>query len=253
MNIEISSLIFFSVISIIPLGIFIYLGINQKSELFISFLRMVIQLVLVGIYLKYIFQVDSLFLNLLWVFVMILTASVSVKNRSKIKIKYFSLGIFLSFLGTLLFIACSLLIIFPFETLKSARYLIPIIGMILGNSLRGNIVGISNFNESLQEKESEYIHYIFLGATYSEALKPFLKNAFKVAISPQLAGLATIGLVSLPGMMTGQILGGSDPITAVKYQIMIMIAIFTSVSLSTFLVLFVLSKLSVDNLGRIKK
>ncbi len=253
MNIEISSLVIFSSILVIPIAIFIYLEINQKMEFIISFFRMLIQLSLVGIYLKYIFQMNNIYLNLLWVFVMIFTASVSVRNRSKVKIDNFIIGIFLSFLITIMFLTLTLLTVFPLETLSGARYLIPIIGMILGNSLRGNIIGISHFYDSLKKKESEYIHYILLGANYSEALKPFLRNAFKVAISPQLASLATIGLVSLPGMMTGQILGGSNPMLAVKYQVMIMIAIFSSVSISTFLILFILSKLSINKLGIVKK
>ncbi len=251
MNISITSLFIFSSILIIPIIIFLYLELNQKVEFFISFFRMIIQLSLVGVYLQYIFELDNIYLNLLWIFIMITTASVSVRNRSGVKIKNFFFGVFASFIVTLFLLSISLLCVFPFTTLINPRYLIPIIGMILGNSLRGNIIGISCFNDNLKNKEREYIHYILLGASYSEALKPFLRNAFKVAISPQLAALATIGLVSLPGMMTGQILGGSNPALAVKYQVMIMIAIFTSVSISTFLTLYILSKLSINKLGKI--
>lgn len=74
-----------------------------------------------------------------------------------------------------------------------------------------------------------------LGASRGEAVQPFLREAVKAAINPTVAGMATMGLVSLPGMMTGQILGGADPWVAVKYQIAIMLCIFTSTALAALL------------------
>jgi len=124
--------------------------------------------------------------------------------------------------------------------------------MVLGNILRSNVIGLDRFYSELGRREHEYIHYIFLGASFKEAVKPFLREAFKAAVTPQIATLATIGLVALPGMMTGQILGGSSPSVAIKYQIMIMIAIFVSVSISTFLSIYFSTKLSFDKFGRLE-
>lgn len=252
MFITTSAMALYLIILIIPFAFFFYLGLEQKKDLLISIVRLVVQLAFVGIYLKYIFTINNLFLNLLWVVVMLFTATFAVKNRSGIKLSYFFLGVFLSLLFTLSIMFCLLLMVFPKETLTAARYMIPIFGMILGNAMRGSIIAVSHFNENLMKKESEYIHYIFLGASYNEALKPFVRDSFKYAISPNLASMATIGLVSLPGMMTGQMLGGSDPALAVKYQIMITISIFTAVSISSFVLLNLLSRLSINKFGMLK-
>jgi putative ABC transport system permease protein len=145
------------------------------------------------------------------------------------------------------------LIVFDVGTFVSARYLIPIGGMIMGNMLRGNIVSLDRFYHSLTQREEEYMYYISLGASRAEALRPFIREAMRPALSPYLATVATMGLVSLPGMMTGQILGGASPSVAIQYQMMIMIAIFVASTISTFLgILFSLVP-TLDDCGRIRK
>jgi putative ABC transport system permease protein len=120
------------------------------------------------------------------------------------------------------------------DPLYDARYLIPIIGMVLGNCLRSNVLSLERFYSSIRKNEKEYMTYLLLGATLREAIRPYLKDAIKAAVAPSIATMATMGIVSLPGMMTGQILGGSLPATAIKYQIGIMICIFTAMVLAAF-------------------
>ena len=136
---------------------------------------------------------------------------------------------------SLIVIFTSLLIVFDFETLFSAKYFIPLSGMILGNILRGNVVALERFYSEIKDKYNDYIHLVSLGASFYEAIKPFVRKSFTAAVGPQIASIATMGIVALPGMMTGQILGGSAPTTAIKYQILIMIAIFAAVSISVYL------------------
>jgi putative ABC transport system permease protein len=138
-------------------------------------------------------------------------------------------------------------------TFFSARYLIPIGGMVMGNMLRGNIVSLDRFYNSLTRREEEYIYYISMGASRREALLPFISEALKPALSPYLATIATVGLVSLPGMMTGQILGGASPAVAIQYQIMIMIAIFVASTVSAFLGILFSIVPGIDACGRIRK
>jgi len=114
--------------------------------------------------------------------------------------------------------------------------------MILGNCLQGNVIALERFYSALRKNENEYRTYLMLGATRWEAVRPYFREAVKAAINPTIAGMATMGLVSLPGMMTGQILGGSEPWLAVKYQIAIMICIFTSSTIASIINL----KLSVN-------
>jgi putative ABC transport system permease protein len=107
--------------------------------------------------------------------------------------------------------------------------------MILGNCLQGNVIALERFYSAIKKNETEYTTYLMLGATRWEAARPYFREAIKAAINPTIAGMGTMGLVSLPGMMTGQILGGSEPWLAVKYQIAIMICIFTSTTLASII------------------
>jgi putative ABC transport system permease protein len=107
--------------------------------------------------------------------------------------------------------------------------------MLLGNSLRGNIIGISSFYRNIRKDRKYYRYRLSLGATFSESIRPYLRESVQLALRPTIAAMATMGIVALPGMMTGVILGGASPEVAIKYQIMIMIAIVVSTILSVVL------------------
>ncbi len=98
-----------------------------------------------------------------------------------------------------------------------ARYLIPIGGMILGNSLSGNVLGIGEFYADIKRNENRYLYNLSLGASRYEALLPYIRKSLRSAVRPTLANIATAGVVFLPGMMTGQILGGVSPLLVIKY------------------------------------
>jgi putative ABC transport system permease protein len=112
------------------------------------------------------------------------------------------------------------------DNLFEAKYLVPVGGMLLGNCLRSIIIGLTHFYSGLKKNQREYLYTLSLFNNRNQALKPRFKESLVAAINPTLASMATIGLVSLPGMMTGQILGGSIPLVAIKYQIAIMGCIF---------------------------
>lgn len=246
-------LLFFAIIILIPISIDLYLDAKIIKQTFISVIRMIIQLIFVGIYLTYVFELNNIFINFAWIFVMISVANISILNHVKLSIKKCFFYNYCVLLLTVLVILLSFLIVFKSDIVFNSRYMIPMLGMVLGNILRCNIVGVDRFLSEIRKRKDEYILYISLGATHNEALKGFWKAAFKSAVQPQLASLATIGLVSLPGMMTGQMIGGSSPIIAVKYQILIMLAIFTSAAFSIFISLFLLKNRAFDTFGRLRE
>lgn len=252
-DISIFSLFLYSIILIIPVLIFIYLKIEKVRAVFISIIRMIIQLAFVAIYLEYIFKIESIFINILWVLIMIIVATGSVLNQSGLKVKKMFFYTIWAFLISLVFVFLPLFIVIDPEILISPRYMIPLGGMILGNILRVNIISLERFYNGLINREEEFIYYIHMGATKWEALKPFMKESVNSAISPQIAMIGTMGLVSLPGLMTGQILGGSSPVIAIKYQIMIMIAIFTTAVISTFLGIIFSTFGTLDGFLRLRK
>ena len=212
------------------------IGLRLSRDVGISILRMSIQLGLVGIYLKTLFTLNNPWLNGLWILVMLIVADLSILKRAGLKARYFALATFTAIASSILLSTAYLVILVIQPThFYDARYIVPLAGMILGNCLQGNVIALERFYTGLRKNENEYLTYLLLGATRWEAVRPYFREAVKAAVNPALAGMATMGLVSLPGMMTGQILGGGEPWTAVKYQIAIMLCIFASTTLACLL------------------
>jgi putative ABC transport system permease protein len=246
------ALALYFLILIIPVAIFIYLKIKKVRPLITAVIRMVVQLTFVALYLEYIFKWNHPLINVLWVLIIIGVANTSILKQSGLKFKIFFIHTASATILSVVFIFSTMLFLFDVKTFYSSQYLIPIAGMILGNILRSNIITLDRFYSSLKKRTDEYIYYVTLGATRLEALQPFMAEALSASASPHIATIATMGLVSLPGMMTGQILGGADPTVAIQYQIMIMIAIFTTAVLSTFLALLFTTIPSIDRFGRVR-
>lgn len=210
-------------------------GLNKR--LLTASIRMVLQLLFVGYYLQYLFEYDNPWINAAWIFVMVAVADFATIDRSNLTRKWsVIIPVFAAtFLGIIVIDLFFLEVVIQLPKLLAAQYTIPITGMVLGNCLRSNVIGINAFYYSLDEHQERYQFFLSCGATRSEAVKPFFSEALQKSANPTLASMATIGLVSLPGMMTGQILSGSSPLIAIKYQIMIMVAIFSGTILSVYL------------------
>lgn len=251
-DISILPLLSFLILLTLPILTFRYLKLKLTKSLIIATSRMIIQLALVAVYLEYIFKLNSTLVNSTWILIMILAANTTILKQSGLPLKRFLAYTFFPSAITVFFIFLSFLLIFKHQTLFSARYMVPLAGMLLGNILTSSVVGLERFYSEIKKRENEYIQYVSLGASLQEAVKPFLREAYRAAMAPQIAGLATMGLVALPGMMTGQILGGSSPTVAIKYQIMIMIAIFVAASTSVVLSISFSKKAAFDELGRLQ-
>ncbi|WP_022666715.1 ABC transporter permease [Desulfospira joergensenii] len=212
------------------------LGLSINRTIITSVIRMSVQLSFVGLYLEFLFRFNSPWLNSAYLLIMVAIACQSVVRSSRLRLKKFFIPVFFS-----LVIPFSVILIFfnaavaRIENLFEAKYLIPIGGMLLGNCLRSVIVGLSRFYSGIRRDEKIYLFSLGLFNSRLQALKPYFKESFTAAVTPTLASMATIGLVSLPGMMTGQILGGSIPMTAIKYQIAIMFSIFYTEYFTTLL------------------
>lgn len=229
-DISLSGLLLFSAFLLLPVFLlYRWKLIELSTSTLVSVVRMTVQLLLVGLYLKYLFELNRLWLNMAWLLVMITVANISIVRGAGLKLARFfwvtqaSLMIAITSV-CLLFL---LILIQPVPFLD-ARYLIPVAGMLLGNCLQGNIRALETFYTDLRREEASYHSDLLLGATVSEAAMPFFRRAVRASMTPVIGSMATLGIVSLPGMMTGQILGGALPLTAAKYQIAIMIAIYLS-------------------------
>lgn len=250
LDIPILSLAVAFILLVIPVGISIRFGLKLVRTLFVSIVRMSVQLALIGVFLKYLFVWNNPFVNIGWLTVMIVVAVFASVKSSSIKISRIFLPVFLSFsLATLAVVFYLNTFVIPLENIFDARYLIVLGGMLLGNSLRGNIVGIGTFYKQLQTDSNHYLYVLSLGASRREALLPYLQKSVQLALRPTLASMATMGIVTLPGMMTGVILGGASPEVAIKYQILIMIAIVVSTVTSVVLTILLTERVCIDKFG----
>jgi putative ABC transport system permease protein len=207
-------------------------------DLFYSIFRMTFQLILMGFLLTYIFRIKLWYLITLIFIVMIFFATQTIIKRSGIAYKGIYRLLFVSILfggGTVLFFF--ILAVVGSQPWYEPRYFIPLAGMIIGNSMNGSALALERFYDDVKTRRKEIETWISFGATAEEAAKDSFRKAYRSSLLPTLTNMTGMGIVFLPGMMTGQILGGSSPITAIKYQIAIMAAILGSVALTGYIIL----------------
>lgn len=212
-------------------------GINREQELLISTIRMTLQLVLAGYILAYLFEANHLWLIVLVVILMQGFAIHNIFKRVKYQLsKKLKQVIILSMtVGTLSSIFYFIFIVVQVSPWYEARYFIPIAGMLIGNSMTGISLGVQRLVEGMNDQRAHIETALMLGATPKRASKKIVNQAFDAAILPTINSMVGMGIVFLPGMMTGQILAGLSPVTAIQYQIAIMLGIVGCVSLTVIL------------------
>ncbi|WP_342305837.1 ABC transporter permease [Methanolobus sp. ZRKC5] len=253
-EVGLTGLFFTFLLLAIPILISYYLNLKLISSTIESAIRMVLQLAFVGIFLTFLFELNNAVLNVLWVLIMVFVASHTVLKNAELKTRHFFplLVISLAVTNYAILLYFNNFII-DLNDLFDARYFIPIAGMVLGNSLRANVVGMDNFCTEIQRNENRYLFRLSMGAEKTEALIPYLRKSMRVALKPTIANMATIGIVFLPGMMTGQILAGASPLVAIEYQIAIMIVIYVTTMVNVLLGILVLIHRGFDEYGLFKK
>ncbi len=215
----------------IPVAIMIIIYIrwtHDKITLFYALARMLIQLILIGYVLTYIFASDSPYLVVLILSVMLVAASIISLRPMQHKYRGLYLKAFAAIaiggLFTLLMIIFGVLNLNPWY---EAKFLIPLAGMIFANSMNAVSIAAERYESEVER-----------GNLYEEARA----TAYSASLIPIVNALFAVGLVSLPGMMTGQILSGVDPLIAVRYQIMVMLMILGSAGISVAIYLILLKK-----------
>ncbi len=252
-NIEWTALLSGYVLFTIPLAAFWYFSTGLIRDTVIAIVRMTVQLILVGLYLEFIFQLNNVWVNLLWVLVMIGIAGYTIVRRSDLDYKLYLFPVMLGVaIGMIVVDAYFFGVVLPLESTFEARYFIPLSGMILGNSIRSSIIGLDAYYNRLQREKTLYRYALANGATRSEGLRPFMRDGLRKAFNPAIATMAMVGLISLPGMMTGQILGGTAPALAIKYQIMLMITIFVASVITVLLAVFISNRFLFNGLDDLK-
>ncbi len=238
---------------LIPIGMIISaklkLGLNR--DIAISHTRMILQLSAVGFFLEWLFTLSGLLPSLLWFAVMTITAAFAILRSSGLRARLLIGPVGLA-VATVALVHLLLFLLAAGPDLWNARGIIPLGGMLLGNTMTSIIIGLNEFFSGMRGQRSLYELRLGMGHNRLGAALPFIRSGIKRSLAPQLAAIATIGIVSLPGMMTGQILGGSSPITAVTYQIAIIVAIFSTRLIGSALVILTGLYFGTSPMGNLK-
>jgi len=219
----------------VNLGLSAALRLGLAVSMLVAATRMVVQLMLVGLVLEWVFQNRNPFIILAIAMMMSAVAAHAAVRRTRRRFA----GVYLSALLTILTASFLVTGITLGAILQPApwydpQYLIPLLGMLLGNALTGVSLGLDRFTESCAERADRIETLLALGATRWEAARGTVADALRVGLVPTINSMTVMGIVSLPGMMTGQILAGAAPGDAVRYQILVIFMIAACTGLATF-------------------
>ena len=220
-------------------------GIRRERLILLASIRMTIQLMLMGYWLLYVFNNPSWWLSSIMLLIMLGFATWNIFKRVPyiISAKMKILIAAALFGGSLISVLIFIIAVVQVNPWYEPQYIIPISGMIVGNSMTGITLALNRLYSDMSDKRDFIENSLMLGATPIEATKPLINQAFDTALLPTINSMLGMGIISLPGMMTGQILSGTLPTTAIRYQIGIMLAIMGSLALTVITFLVIGSKL----------
>lgn len=211
--------------------------LQLESKLIIATGRSVLQLLVVGYFVTLIFVVKNPLIVLFLLLIMLGIASMVARNRISQKIKgLFPLVGMAIFAGSAITLAYSLLLIIQPSPWYEPQYLIPLGGMIFGNAMNSASLAGERFVSLITRNRLAIETHLCLGATTQQAIASYRREAINAGLIPILNQMMIVGIVSLPGMFTGQVLAGSNPLNAASYQLLILFMIVLS-NLITILVL----------------
>lgn len=233
-QIDIERFLLIYLLLLIVLAVMKKCKIQQTKLLLLGSVQMTVQLVIAGFLLTYIFRNPKPIYTVVYISFMIAFSIHRVLSKNKelnFKFKfYIASTLSVSGIGIIMFF----IVFVVNENLLNPQYAIPLSGMIFGNVMTGLNLGLKTFRESIDAQRNKMEALLNFGGKPNDILHPFVFQSLETALLPTINSMVGMGIVSLPGMMTGQILSGTMPTTAILYQIAIIIAITSVVCLSVF-------------------
>lgn len=207
----------------IAIGLSAWEKLGLEWSLAIATVRTILQLLVVGVILEIIFGLDNPWAVLAVLVVMLTIAAVVARNRIGKKYPLVLPLVWVSiFVSTALTLGyTNLLIVQPLKW-YDPQYLIPLTGIVLGNAINGAAIAGERFVSTINSSHLEIETYLSLGATPQQAVAQYRKDAIRAGLIPNLNQMMVVGIVTLPGIITGQLLSGANPLDAASYQILIM-------------------------------
>ena len=221
------------VLVLLAIGISRYWKIDTAKDMIVGTIRSFIQLIAIGYALKYIFEPDYFLLNFIVIIVMILIASHTASKRVKQMPKAFLICFTAIVTGALVTLVSLIAINTDWFT---ARYIIPLGGMIISNSMNACTLSIDRLVSDVKNNRLAIETSLSLGKTWNQASQRYQKEATTTGMISILNFMKTVGLVALPGAMTGMILGGAEPLEAVLLQLVVAYMLLSAVTITSIVV-----------------
>ena len=221
---------------------FVYhLGLNK--DISIGTVRTFVQLFLMGYVLTFIFSIENLWLTVGIFVIMAISASFIIRGRVREKDVPYMLPTFLtmfaSYFITAVFVTGLIIGVAPWW---EPRYFLPIGGMVIGNSMSALAIALERLFREMRQQKGLIETRLCLGANYREASSEMFRNAVSAGMIPSINAMMGVGLVFIPGMMSGQILAGADPLQAIRYQIIIMLMLVGSTATTSIITILIVRK-----------
>lgn len=232
---SITSIVLMFIFMIIPIVISKSFNLGLEKDTLIAAIRSFVQLLIVGYILQFIFDQESHIFIILMVMLIIGAATQNARKKG-LEIPGITWKLLLAFVAIEV-ITQGILLGFKI-TPPTAQYIIPISGMIVGNAMVLSILFLNRFMSEVKQNENVIELVLCLGGTPKQAIHKQLITSIQSSVIPTIEQQKTIGLVQLPGMMSGQIIGGADPIEAVLFQILIVFMLLTSATMTSVILGF---------------
>jgi len=232
----------------------LHLGIGRR--VLIAATRSTVQLLLLGLVLKALFNSTSPWLVAALAAVMLGVAGYEVMARQKHRLRGiwgYGTGALSMFLSSFSIALLALLVLLQPAPWYTPQYAIPLLGMLLGNTMTGIAVSLDNLTRQTLDKRHQIEARLALGQSAAEAIGDIRRESLRSGLIPIVNSMATAGIVSLPGMMTGQILAGSPPMEAAKYQLLILFLIAAGTGLGSMTAVLLGSKRLFDARSRLRR
>ena len=236
-------------------GLSVRLKLGVGLQLIVAALRTTGQLLIVGLILTSVFSEARLSWVVLITLVMLGVASWEILARQKRKLRGwlgFGVSALSLFVSSFLITIVALVFIVKVDPWYTPQYAIPLLGMLLGNTMNGIALGMDRLVQTAWQQRFIIEQRLMLGESDVDAIRDIRHDSMRAGMIPIINAMAAAGIVSLPGMMTGQILAGSEPVEAVKYQILIMFLITAGTGFGVILALHLLSDRLFDDRMRLK-
>ena len=244
-----------AILILILAGLSLLLRLGIAQQLLIAAVRTVVQLMLIGMVLTTVFEFAKLQWVALITILMLLIAGREVVARQQYRLVGwwgFGVGTLSMFISTFTVTILALLVIIGTDPWYRPQYAIPLLGMMLGNTMNGIALGLDRLTSAAREQRAIIEARLMLGQSWREAIRDLRRNSMRTGMIPIINAMAAAGVVSLPGMMTGQILAGSPPIEAVKYQILIMFMITAGTGFGTMAAVWLAARRLFDDRHRLR-